>query len=105
MCCTVEPGIYISPDNQNVPEAFRGIGVRIEDDVAVTPSGHEVLTAALPRIPTRSKRWSDRLMYGVLVAGGGLDGRQSRGRPGGPGNAGGNRRGRSCAESRSTQPR
>ena len=51
MCCTVEPGIYISPDNQDVPEAFRGIGVRIEDDVAVTPSGHEVLTAALPKDP------------------------------------------------------
>ena len=51
MCCTVEPGIYISPDNQDVPEAFRGIGVRIEDDVAVTPSGQEVLTAALPKDP------------------------------------------------------
>ena len=51
MCCTVEPGIYISPDNQDVPAAFRGIGVRIEDDVAVTPSGHEVLTEALPKDP------------------------------------------------------
>lgn len=51
MCCTVEPGIYVSPDNQDVPAAFRGIGVRIEDDVAVTASGHEVLTAALPKEP------------------------------------------------------
>ena len=51
MCCTVEPGIYIAPNSENAPPAFRGIGVRIEDDVAVTPSGHEVLTAALPRDP------------------------------------------------------
>lgn len=51
MCCTVEPGIYIAPDNDNVPAAFRGIGIRIEDDVAVTPAGHEVLTDALPKDP------------------------------------------------------
>ena len=51
MCCTVEPGIYISPDNQDVPASFRGIGIRIEDDVAVTDDGHEVLTAALPKDP------------------------------------------------------
>lgn len=51
MCCTVEPGIYIAPDNRNAPRGFRGIGVRIEDDVAVTASGHEVLTAALPNHP------------------------------------------------------
>ena len=51
MCCTVEPGIYIAADNRNAPKAFRGIGVRIEDDVAVTASGHEVLTAALPKDP------------------------------------------------------
>ena len=51
MCCTVEPGIYIAADNRDVPKGFRGIGIRIEDDVAVTDSGHEVLTAALPRDP------------------------------------------------------
>ncbi len=51
MCCTVEPGIYISPDHPRAPASFRGIGVRIEDDVAVAPSGHELLTAALPRDP------------------------------------------------------
>lgn len=51
MCCTVEPGIYISPDNEDVPASFRGIGIRIEDDVAVTPDGHEVLTGALPKDP------------------------------------------------------
>jgi len=49
MCLTVEPGIYIAPDNLNVAEKWRGIGVRIEDDVLVTESGCEVLTAALPK--------------------------------------------------------
>lgn len=48
MVLTVEPGIYISPDAHNVDKCWRGIGVRIEDDVLVTNSGHEVLTAALP---------------------------------------------------------
>lgn len=43
---TVEPGIYISNDRQDVPEEFRGLGLRIEDDVLVTPSMKlEVLTS------------------------------------------------------------
>ncbi|MBW2448299.1 MAG: aminopeptidase P N-terminal domain-containing protein [Deltaproteobacteria bacterium] len=48
---TVEPGLYISPDDEVVPSGFRGIGVRIEDDVVVTTDGYENLTAALPRKP------------------------------------------------------
>jgi Xaa-Pro aminopeptidase len=51
MVLTVEPGIYIAPDDASVPEAWRGIGIRIEDDVAVTRDGNEVLTAAVPREP------------------------------------------------------
>ncbi len=52
---TVEPGLYISPtielaeDQPPVPERWRGIGIRIEDDVLVTAAGNEVLTAAVPK--------------------------------------------------------
>ncbi len=49
MVMTVEPGLYIAPNNMNVEERWRGIGVRIEDDVAVTRNGYEVLTAGLPK--------------------------------------------------------
>jgi Xaa-Pro aminopeptidase len=45
----VEPGIYISPDNQNVAKKWRGIGVRIEDDVVVTKTGCEILTKGVPK--------------------------------------------------------
>ncbi|KAL9988651.1 hypothetical protein ACROYT_G003121 [Oculina patagonica] len=49
MVITVEPGIYISEDNKNVPERYRGIGIRIEDDVLITESGPEVLTDECPK--------------------------------------------------------
>lgn len=47
MVLTVEPGIYIAPDDEH--EAFRSIGVRIEDDVLVTDDGHRVLSASCPK--------------------------------------------------------
>jgi len=49
MVVTVEPGIYISPDNTAVAEKWRGLAVRIEDDIAVTKTGCEDLTAAVPK--------------------------------------------------------
>ncbi|MEE5100203.1 Xaa-Pro aminopeptidase [Pseudomonas alliivorans] len=49
MALTVEPGIYVSPDNLNVAKKWRGIGVRIEDDVVVTKKGCEVLSGNVPK--------------------------------------------------------
>ncbi len=49
MVLTVEPGIYISQDDDQAPEEFRGLGIRIEDDVLVTSDGHDVMTAAVPK--------------------------------------------------------
>ena len=46
---TVEPGIYVASDIDDVPEEFRGIGVRIEDDILVTPDGPSVLSKAAPK--------------------------------------------------------
>ena len=49
MALTVEPGLYVDPENDQVDAKWRGIGVRIEDDLLVTESGHENLTAAIPK--------------------------------------------------------
>jgi Xaa-Pro aminopeptidase len=49
MVLTIEPGIYIAPDDEKAPAALRGIGIRIEDDVLVTQGDPEVLTADAPK--------------------------------------------------------
>jgi Xaa-Pro aminopeptidase len=54
---TVEPGLYFQPNDLTVPEEYRGIGVRIEDDVLVTSSGSQNLSAALPREPGALEDW------------------------------------------------
>lgn len=45
---TIEPGLYFDPRDTSIPVAFRGIGIRLEEDVLVTSSGCDVMTAALP---------------------------------------------------------
>ncbi len=49
MVMTVEPGIYVSPNEESVAKKWRGIGIRIEDDVAITKEGHDVLTSGVPK--------------------------------------------------------
>ncbi len=64
MVLTVEPGLYFQPDDLRVPARFRGIGVRIEDDVVVTADGCRVLSAALPTDPDEIEEWMARLQAG-----------------------------------------
>lgn len=49
MVMTVEPGIYIAPEDNDVPKKWRGIGVRIEDDVLITRDGYDILSADVPK--------------------------------------------------------
>jgi Xaa-Pro aminopeptidase len=46
---TVEPGLYIAEDAEDIPDRYRGIGVRIEDDVLVTTDGYRTLTDKAPK--------------------------------------------------------
>ncbi|MEI2733272.1 MAG: aminopeptidase P family protein [Dermatophilaceae bacterium] len=57
MVLTVEPGLYFKADDQLAPERFRGQGVRIEDDVLVTATGYEVLSADFPRSSRDVEAW------------------------------------------------
>ncbi len=57
MIFTIEPGLYFHRDDLLVPEEFRGIGVRIEDDILITETGAENLSAALPRVSREVEAW------------------------------------------------
>jgi Xaa-Pro aminopeptidase len=57
MVLTVEPGLYFKPDDELVPTELRGIGVRIEDDIVITATGNENLSAALPRSSVDVEAW------------------------------------------------
>ncbi len=57
MVLTVEPGLYFQEDDLLVPEELRGIGIRIEDDILVTPEGATNLSASLPREPRAVEEW------------------------------------------------
>ncbi|MEU5542672.1 aminopeptidase P family protein [Streptomyces sioyaensis] len=59
---TVEPGLYFQADDLTVPEEYRGIGVRIEDDILVTDDGNRNLSAGLPRRSDEVEGW----MAGLL---------------------------------------
>ncbi|WP_420468550.1 Xaa-Pro aminopeptidase [Panacagrimonas sp.] len=60
MVMTVEPGLYIAPGSKGVNKKFWGIGIRIEDDVLITKTGHEILTSDVPK----SVREIESLMAG-----------------------------------------
>ena len=61
MVFTIEPGLYFHEDDLLAPKEFRGIGIRIEDDVLVTASGVENLSRALPRDPEGIEAWMAKL--------------------------------------------
>ncbi len=63
MVITVEPGIYFKSTDLTVPERLRGIGVRIEDDIAITDAGCEILSHHLPRDPDELEAWMDSLLH------------------------------------------
>ena len=52
-----EPGLYFQPDDLSVPEEYRGIGVRIEDNILVTADGAENLSAGIPRTADAVEAW------------------------------------------------
>ena len=61
MVLTVEPGLYFQRDDLTVPEKYRGIGVRIEDDVLVTADGHVNLSEHIPSKLADVEKWIARI--------------------------------------------
>ncbi|MGK5546999.1 aminopeptidase P family protein [Streptomyces sp. URMC 127] len=61
---TVEPGLYLQPDDETLPAELRGIGVRIEDDLLITADGAQLMSHALPRTPDAVETWMGELLGG-----------------------------------------
>lgn len=59
---TVEPGLYLQPDDETLPPELRGMGVRIEDDLVITADGAKLLSGALPRTVDGVEGWMARLL-------------------------------------------
>ncbi|WP_405422461.1 aminopeptidase P family protein [Streptomyces erythrochromogenes] len=59
---TVEPGLYLQPDDETLPAELRGIGVRIEDDLVITADGARLMSGALPRTVAGIEDWMARLL-------------------------------------------
>ncbi|GAA3376722.1 aminopeptidase P family protein [Streptomyces sannanensis] len=61
---TVEPGLYLQPDDETLPAELRGIGVRIEDDLVITADGARLMSGALPRTVAGIEEWMGALLEG-----------------------------------------
>nr|WP_229352684.1 aminopeptidase P family protein [Streptomyces sp. UNOB3_S3] len=62
---TVEPGLYLQPDDETLPPELRGIGVRVEDDLVITAEGARLMSGALPRTPDAIEDWMGELTGGT----------------------------------------
>ena len=62
MVFTIEPGLYFRKDDLKIPERFRGIGVRIEDDIVVTAQGARRISENIPRTADDVEAWMARLL-------------------------------------------
>ncbi|MET7301658.1 aminopeptidase P family protein [Embleya sp. NPDC005575] len=58
---TVEPGLYLQPDDETLPLELRGIGIRVEDDLVITEDGARLMSATLPRTPDAIEEWMGTL--------------------------------------------
>ncbi|MFP8940703.1 aminopeptidase P family protein [Streptomyces fenghuangensis] len=61
---TVEPGLYLQPDDETLPAELRGMGVRIEDDLVITKDGARLMSSALPRTADGIEEWMGALLQG-----------------------------------------
>ena len=65
MVLTVEPGLYFQEDDLTVPRKYRGIGIRIEDDLLVTPKGFQNLSKDIPSEAGAVEKWMKSVRLGL----------------------------------------